>query len=151
MNAPLFQNPYYATGYPIAEAYWANVKVDGKPRDVLMQCFERRCLTYAPTNPVEWQVEMGNVGQHYYKWRYNATIPTEPPTLDGGDYRGLLGKGLLGERPISGRVALRGEHQAAESRLRWTKQHHPIMIVRDQGRGMAELLDRLVHLTRRRG
>jgi len=88
-NAALFQNPYYATGFPITEAYWANVQVDGTSRDVLMQCFERRCLTFTPTNPVEWQVEMGNVGQHYYGWRYNAMMPTEPPALDAGEYLGI--------------------------------------------------------------
>ncbi len=66
----LFQSPYYATGYPITEAYWATVEVDGTPRDVLMQCFERRCLTYTPGNDAAWQVEAGNVGQHYYLWRY---------------------------------------------------------------------------------
>ena len=70
VTAALFQNPYYATGLPITEAYWATVKVGGTPREVLLQCFERRCLTYAPDNPPEWQVEAGNVGQHYYRWRY---------------------------------------------------------------------------------
>jgi len=71
----LFQNPFYATGYPITEAYWAGVIVGGVQRDVLMQCFERRCLTYTPSNPAGWQVEMGNVGQHYYNWRYGHPIP----------------------------------------------------------------------------
>ena len=69
-NDQLFQNPFYATGYPIAEAYWANVKVGGVYRDVLIQCFERRCLTYTPGNPPGWDVEAGNVGQHYFAWRY---------------------------------------------------------------------------------
>jgi hypothetical protein len=27
-------------------------------------------LTYTPGNSVGWQVEAGNVGQHYYRWRY---------------------------------------------------------------------------------
>jgi hypothetical protein len=66
----LFENPYYATGYPIAEAYWARVRVGGVAQDVLMQCFERRCLTYTPGNPDGWKVEAGNVGRHYYEWRY---------------------------------------------------------------------------------
>ncbi len=65
----LFENPFYATGYPIAEAYWTTVKVGGTPHDVLLQCFERRCLTYTPGNDPGWQVEAGNVGQHYYAWR----------------------------------------------------------------------------------
>jgi hypothetical protein len=77
----LFENAYYATGYPITEAYWANVKVGGTPRDVLMQCFERRCLTYTPGNDPAWQVEMGNVGRHYFTWRYGDTPPaTATPT-----------------------------------------------------------------------
>jgi len=67
---PLFENPYYATGRPITEAYWATVKVGGVDHEVLTQCFERRCLTYTPDNAEGWQVEAGNVGQHYYRWRY---------------------------------------------------------------------------------
>lgn len=63
-------NPFYATGLPITEAYWVTVAIAGEPHDVLAQCFERRCLTYTPTNPEGWQVEAGNVGQHYYRWRY---------------------------------------------------------------------------------
>ncbi len=66
----LFQNPFYATGLPITEAYWATVLVDDDPTDVLWQCFERRCLTYTPDNPDGWQVESGNVGLHYELWRY---------------------------------------------------------------------------------
>jgi hypothetical protein len=66
----LFPNPFYATGYPETEPYWATVKVAGTYRLVLMQCFERRCLTYTPGNPAGFVVEAGNVGQHYHHWRY---------------------------------------------------------------------------------
>ena len=66
----LFPNPFYAVGYPLTEPYWANVKVAGATRRVLVQVFERRVLTYTPDNPPGWQVEAGNVGQHYYAWRY---------------------------------------------------------------------------------
>jgi hypothetical protein len=72
----LFENPFYATGYPVIEAYWTTVELDDVPTDVLLQCFERRCLTYTPTNPDGWKVEAGNVGQHYYHWRY-VQIPSE--------------------------------------------------------------------------
>ncbi|HLT18834.1 MAG TPA: hypothetical protein VKZ96_05185, partial [Thermomicrobiales bacterium] len=76
----LFPSAYYATGLPIAEAYWAEVKVGGEYKDVLLQCFERRCLTYTPDNPEGWQVEAGNVGLHYYAWRYGSgDIPTPDP------------------------------------------------------------------------
>ena len=67
---PLFSNPFYATGYPITEAYWAEVKVGGEYRDVLIQCFERRCLTYTPGNSLGFEVEAGNIGLHYYVWLY---------------------------------------------------------------------------------
>lgn len=73
-NDKLFLNPFYATGYPLTEAYWTTVKVGGAPKQVLAQCFERRCLTYTPSNPDGWKVEAGNVGQHYYFWRY--ALPT---------------------------------------------------------------------------
>src|SRR5690606_668833 len=41
LEAELFLNPFYATGYPITEAYWAEVKVAGTYQEVLLQCFER--------------------------------------------------------------------------------------------------------------
>jgi hypothetical protein len=50
--------------------------------DVLLQCFERRCLTYTPGNPEGWRVEAGNVGQHYYTWRHG-----EIETPETGDIR----------------------------------------------------------------
>ena len=74
-EAPLFENPFFATGRPITEAYWATVKVGGTPRDVLMQCFERRCMTYTPGNPEGFVVEAGNVGLHYFNWRYGVAGP----------------------------------------------------------------------------
>lgn len=69
-TAALFQNPFYATGFPISEPYWATVKVGGTYKVVLVQIFERRVLTYTSGNSAGWQVEAGNVGQHYFHWRY---------------------------------------------------------------------------------
>lgn len=80
LEGPLFPDPYYATGYPITEPYWAWLKVGGTERWVLLQAFERRVLTYTPGNPAGWQVEAGNVGQHYYRWRYDDAPP--PPNGD---------------------------------------------------------------------
>jgi len=75
----LFPNAFYATGYPITEAYWTQAQVAGTAKDVLLQCFERRCLTYTPDNPAAWRVEFGNIGQHYFAWRYpGEEFP--PPT-----------------------------------------------------------------------
>jgi hypothetical protein len=62
-------------GFPISEAYWVRVNVGGRPQDVLVQPFQRRVLTYTPANPAGWQVEMGNVGRHYYEWRYGQPLP----------------------------------------------------------------------------
>ncbi|MGN6363061.1 MAG: hypothetical protein ACTHNK_22025 [Thermomicrobiales bacterium] len=79
-TGPLFDPPFYATGLPISEPYWITVKAAGKPTRVLLQLFERRTLTYNPANGASAQVEMGNVGLEYYHWRYDALLPTDPPS-----------------------------------------------------------------------
>ena len=61
-----------AIGLAISEPFWSNVKVAGQQRDVLMQAFERRVLTYTPANPEAFQVEFGNIGSHYHTWRYTG-------------------------------------------------------------------------------
>lgn len=81
-NAALFESPFYATGYPITEAYWSRVMLKDVYSDVLIQCFERRCLTYTPDNPDGWKVEAGNIGQHYYTWRYGDIQPVPAPPDD---------------------------------------------------------------------
>ncbi len=87
-SGQLFANPYFATGRPISEAYWANVLVGGAEQLVLIQCFERRCLTFTPSNAPEWQVEAGNVGQHYFQWRYpdmnSQPVPAPAPSVPTG-------------------------------------------------------------------
>jgi hypothetical protein len=72
---PLFDSPFYATGYPTTEAYWSMVAVGGTEKDVLIQCFERRCLTYTPGNSPGFAVEAGNIGLHYYVWRNGELSP----------------------------------------------------------------------------
>ena len=80
-DALLFKDPVYATGYPITEPYWTRVNVAGEKQDVLVQCFERRCLTWTPTNPDGFRTESSNVGQHYAAWRYpTPPAPTPTPT-----------------------------------------------------------------------
>ncbi|HEX2915018.1 MAG TPA: hypothetical protein VH186_29765 [Chloroflexia bacterium] len=80
VNGRIFDPVYYATGLPVTEAYWAQVKVGGQVKDVLVQAFERRIMTFTPSNTPAFQVEMGNVGQHYYNWRYNTPVTTPTPT-----------------------------------------------------------------------
>lgn len=64
-------DPLFVFGYPVTGAFWVKAKVGGKEVPILFQVFERRVLTYNPANPSAFRVEMGNVGQHYYQWRYN--------------------------------------------------------------------------------
>ncbi|PDW04757.1 PD40 domain-containing protein [Candidatus Viridilinea mediisalina] len=63
-------DPVFTMGHPISDPYWMRAKIGGVDHDVLVQLFQRRVLTYVPTNPLGYQVEMGNVGQHYFQWRY---------------------------------------------------------------------------------
>ncbi len=75
----LFDPPFFAVGLPITEPFWTKAIVGGKAQDVLMQAFERRVLTYTPTNPDGFKVEMGNVGAAYARWRYGPAA--EPPPV----------------------------------------------------------------------
>ncbi len=69
-------NWVFAMGYPISEPYWTRVKIGGIYNDVLVQLYERRTLVYVPAFDKGWQVQMGNVGQHYYRWIYGGALPT---------------------------------------------------------------------------
>lgn len=103
VTAPLFQNPFYATGFPITEPYWSSVQINGNVASVLIQVFERRVLTYNPNNPDGWKVEAGNVGQHYFQWRY-GTAPQESCTVsDAGfcDFVHALDDAIEGRNPTA--------------------------------------------------
>ncbi|MDQ6693132.1 MAG: hypothetical protein M3014_01745 [Chloroflexota bacterium] len=65
-------------GYPISEPYWVQAPVAGRNTTLLVQLFERRVLTFNPSNPSAMQVEMGNVGRHYYSWRYADQHQSNP-------------------------------------------------------------------------
>lgn len=56
-------------GHPLTEPYWIDTVIGGENRRVLVQAFERRVLTYVPSNPTPWQVESANSGAHYRLWR----------------------------------------------------------------------------------
>ncbi|MEO6456649.1 MAG: hypothetical protein ABIO92_00020 [Chloroflexia bacterium] len=71
---------FYTSGLPISEAYWARTKIAGQMQDVLIQAFERRVVTYVPNGVPGFKVQVGNIGQHYYDWRYkNAGRPSGTP------------------------------------------------------------------------
>ena len=82
---PLLDPWVFAMGLPISDAYWAKVKIEGKQQEVLIQAFERRVLTYAPGLAKGWQVQMGNIGQHYFQWRYGGSgHPQKQPAIAAG-------------------------------------------------------------------
>jgi hypothetical protein len=56
-------------GLAVTEPFWADVKIAGTTRRIMIQAFERRVLTYNPANPPAFRVEFGNVGQQYVAWR----------------------------------------------------------------------------------
>ena len=69
-----------AIGLAISEPFVATVKVSGMPKEVVAQVFERRVLTYTASNPAAFQVEMGNIGQHYLQWQAMQSATPAPPT-----------------------------------------------------------------------
>ncbi|MGI8689080.1 MAG: hypothetical protein ACR2M3_10925 [Thermomicrobiales bacterium] len=80
-------------GLAITEPVWVSINVGGVRTAVLIQAFERRVLTYTPTNPPDYQVEFGNIGQHYFQWRYpnglppsSVVIPNPKPAQDFSTY-----------------------------------------------------------------
>ncbi len=76
-------DPRCVFGLPVTPASWVNSRIGGQAQPVLFQVFERRVLTYNPANPSGFRVEMGNVGQHFYRWRYEQLdLPApDPDTL----------------------------------------------------------------------
>ncbi len=73
--------PIPAMGYPVSPAFQANVRVNGVDNvPVVIQAFERKVLTYTPSNAPAFQVEFGNIGQHYHQWRYLTILGGGTPT-----------------------------------------------------------------------
>ena len=77
VDEPLFEDQWAMIGLPLTESYWGRVKLGGEQVDVLIQIFERRVLTYTPSEPEGWRVQMANVGRHYVDWRYGGATPGE--------------------------------------------------------------------------
>ena len=69
-----------AVGLAKSEPFRATVKIAGSQQMVIVQVFERRILTYNNANADPFKVEFGNIGQHYYQWRYPTGAPTTIPT-----------------------------------------------------------------------
>lgn len=60
-----------AIGYAISEPFRASFTIGGVPKSVTIQVFERRVLTFTESNPEPFKTEFGNIGRHYYAWRYS--------------------------------------------------------------------------------
>lgn len=73
-----------SVGLAKSEPFRATVKVGGTQQSIIAQVFERRILTYTGANPDPFKVEFGNIGLHYYKWRYPTGAPFTPPPPSGG-------------------------------------------------------------------
>ena len=102
-------DPYfYVTGYPVSEAFWALVKIEGKTGTaVLVQAYERRVLTYVPSAPEGFKVQMGNIGLHYYDWRYRgAGAGGEVPLACGASLGRNAGIGKLWHDNVTARRQL---------------------------------------------
>jgi len=79
-----------SVGLATSEPFRTTVMIAGTPQSIIAQVFERRVLTYNNNNADPFKVEFGNIGQHYYTWRYvtnagggtsSATgTPTSTPT-----------------------------------------------------------------------
>ena len=79
-RGPLFDPPLLAIGFPVTEPFWITVSENDVYVDVLVQCFERRCLTYTPSHEPAWRIEMSNIGTHYQLWQ---AAPARFASADG--------------------------------------------------------------------
>jgi len=85
----------YLLGLPITEPYWVDAQVGGVQKQVLVQVFERRVLTYTPGNSPGWEVESGNMGLHYRIWR---GLPVDTPIA--ADFAPLAHREPFGEEVV---------------------------------------------------
>jgi hypothetical protein len=86
-------------GFPISPPFGTQLVVGGVARPVFVQAFERRVLTYTPGNPAGFTVEFGNIGQHYYQWRYSQPIPAPPPAPVPSPRPPVTAAGISGASP----------------------------------------------------
>jgi hypothetical protein len=81
VQGPIY-DPLFIFGLPVTPPVWTRATVGGVEQPILFQVFERRVLTYNPANPPAFRVEMGNVGQHYYRWLTDPDAAREWQPLD---------------------------------------------------------------------
>ncbi|MEP7190088.1 MAG: hypothetical protein ABI901_12925 [Roseiflexaceae bacterium] len=75
-------DPLFIFGLPVTPPVWTRSIVGSIERLILFQVLERRVLTYNPANPPAFRVEMGNVGQHAYRWQTDPEAAREWDALN---------------------------------------------------------------------
>jgi hypothetical protein len=85
-NATLF-DWVYTLGLPLTEPLWTQASIGGQRRAVMVQLFERRVLTYTPSNDPAWQIEMANVVQQPAKRHEGRAHPHPVSRLRAGEPR----------------------------------------------------------------
>jgi len=135
---PLFnwQNLF---GLPLTDAYWSKVRgADGTLQDILVQLFERRTLLYNPAAANGFQVESGDVGTDYYRWRYQ--LP-ELPVVETQTEQGSLGNATA--QPAFGEggttfIIAGSNFKPGEKTSAWVEQQE-LAAGPEAGRGIFEL------------
>jgi hypothetical protein len=78
-------------GLPLTAALHATVWKQGERRSITYQAFERTVLTDDPLNPVDWQIERGNIGTDLVR----SLGVREPVDIPAADARVMLPLHLL--------------------------------------------------------
>lgn len=68
-------------GPPLTEPYWTRTRVAGLEKEVLVQAFERRVLTFTPANPPALHIEITDAGLHYWSWRNGGAFLSVTPEV----------------------------------------------------------------------
>jgi hypothetical protein len=66
-------------GLPLTDPFEVETVKQGERRRITLQAFERSVLTYDPLNPVEWQVERGNIGADAVRGHLDRPTPIQVP------------------------------------------------------------------------
>jgi len=133
---PLFAPWETIVGLPLTEPYWIAAQIGGQRRWVLAQLFERRVLTFTPDNAPPYQVEMGNVGRHYWEWRYGRPVDA-PPALQTAEAPGELvahraAVNWSSDRPLVVEIVYRGAGDATTKRIAGGLASNGAAVVLDQ-------------------
>ncbi|OJV92943.1 MAG: hypothetical protein BGO39_03225 [Chloroflexi bacterium 54-19] len=119
-------------GLPMTQAYPVRTTKNGVERTIVTQAFERSVLTYDLLNPLEWQIERGNIGSDMVKILNLSEISTGSIEIPAANALVTVPVHILA------RVGEPGEQVTA--RLTWqdgTRLNFPITVLRgEDGKGL---------------